>query len=102
MRGTCARFGGLRGAQAASLLSSTVCRARSEKRREGIEVSSGFAAGCRELQAGSLRSPKLALTLFAYAIFATSCTTPKDVQHRVIISVKEQKLALLDREKLVA
>src|SRR5213082_1060564 len=31
-----------------------------------------------------------------------SCTTPKDVQHHVIISVKEQKLALLDRERLVA
>src|SRR5213082_3078396 len=31
-----------------------------------------------------------------------SCTTPKDVQHHVVISVKDQKLALLDREKLVA
>ena len=31
-----------------------------------------------------------------------SCATPKDVQHHVIISVKDQKLALLDREKLVA
>jgi lipoprotein-anchoring transpeptidase ErfK/SrfK len=31
-----------------------------------------------------------------------SCATPKDVQHHVIVSVKDQKLALLDREKLVA
>src|SRR5438552_3329407 len=31
-----------------------------------------------------------------------SCTTPKDVQHHVVISVKDQKLALLDRQKLVA
>ena len=31
-----------------------------------------------------------------------SCATPKDVQHHVVISVKDQKLALLDREKLVA
>ena len=31
-----------------------------------------------------------------------SCTTPKDTQHRVVISVKDQKLALLDHEKLVA
>jgi lipoprotein-anchoring transpeptidase ErfK/SrfK len=31
-----------------------------------------------------------------------SCVTPKDVQHHVIVSVKDQKLALLDREKLVA
>ena len=32
----------------------------------------------------------------------TSCATPKDMQHHVVISVKDQKLALLDREKLVA
>jgi lipoprotein-anchoring transpeptidase ErfK/SrfK len=31
-----------------------------------------------------------------------SCATPKDVQHHVVISVKDQKLALLDRETLVA
>jgi lipoprotein-anchoring transpeptidase ErfK/SrfK len=31
-----------------------------------------------------------------------SCATPKDVQHHVVISVKDQKLALLDHEKLVA
>lgn len=31
-----------------------------------------------------------------------SCATPKDVQHHVVISVKDQKLALLEREKLVA
>lgn len=32
----------------------------------------------------------------------TSCATHKDVQHRVVISVKDQRLALLDRETLVA
>jgi len=31
-----------------------------------------------------------------------SCATPKDIQHHVVISVKDQKLALLDHEKLVA
>ena len=46
----------------------------------------------------SLQFAALALIFFLLA----SCTTPKDVQHHVIISVKEQKLALLDREKLVA
>jgi len=30
------------------------------------------------------------------------CATPKDLQHPVVISVKDQKLALLEREKLVA
>jgi lipoprotein-anchoring transpeptidase ErfK/SrfK len=35
-------------------------------------------------------------------LFFTSCATQKDVQHRVVISVKDQRLALLDRETLVA
>jgi len=98
------RFRGLWGAQAASLLRSTACRAPSEKRSDKSEfpVSSGSAASYRELQAGSLRSPKLAFTLFASALVLASCATPKDVQHHVIISVKDQKLALLDRERLVA
>jgi lipoprotein-anchoring transpeptidase ErfK/SrfK len=39
---------------------------------------------------------------FFSALFLSSCATPKDVQHHVVISVKDQKLALLDREKLVA
>src|SRR5205085_6229602 len=41
-----------------------------------------------------------ALTLLS--ILLACCATPKDLLHHVIISVKEQKLALLDREKLVA
>ena len=41
-----------------------------------------------------------ALALLSF--LSASCATPKDVQHHVIISVKDQKLALLDREKLVA
>ena len=35
-------------------------------------------------------------------LFFTSCATQKDVQHRVVISVKDQRLALLDRETPVA
>jgi len=42
------------------------------------------------------------LACFFTALFLSSCATPKDVQHHVVISVKDQKLALLDREKLVA
>jgi hypothetical protein len=96
-------FRGLWGAQAASLLRSTACRAPSEKRSDKSEfpVSSGFAASYRELQAGSLRSPTIAPALLACALFLASCTTPKDMQHHVIISVKDQKLALLDRDTLV-
>ena len=41
-----------------------------------------------------------ALTLLS--ILLACCATPKDLQHHVIISVKDQKLALLEREKLVA
>src|SRR6476660_10471311 len=49
-------------------------------------------------QCGLLQFAALALLSSLLA----SCATPKDVQHHVIISVKDQKLALLDREKLVA
>jgi lipoprotein-anchoring transpeptidase ErfK/SrfK len=41
-----------------------------------------------------------ALALLSFLL--ASCATPKDMQHHVVISVKDQKLALLDREKLVA
>jgi lipoprotein-anchoring transpeptidase ErfK/SrfK len=51
---------------------------------------------------GTRRSVSLQLTLLALALFLASCATPKDMQHHVIISVKDQKLALLDRERLVA
>ena len=36
------------------------------------------------------------------SLLLASCATPKDVQHHVVISVKDQQLALLDHEKLVA
>jgi lipoprotein-anchoring transpeptidase ErfK/SrfK len=42
------------------------------------------------------------LAYLFFALCLTSCATPKDMQHRVVISVKDQKLALLDRETLVA
>ena len=35
-------------------------------------------------------------------LFFTSCATQKDVQHRVVISVKDQRLAVLDREMPIA
>jgi hypothetical protein len=38
----------------------------------------------------------------AFTVFLTSCATPKDVQHRVVISVKDQKLAVLDRQTPIA
>ncbi|HEY4757067.1 MAG TPA: L,D-transpeptidase [Chthoniobacterales bacterium] len=38
----------------------------------------------------------------ALSVFVASCATQKDVQHHVVISVKDQKLALLDREAVVA
>src|SRR6266566_4187196 len=41
-----------------------------------------------------------ALALLSFLL--ASCATPKDVQHHDVISVKDQKLALLDHEKLVA
>src|SRR5258705_4885217 len=56
----------------------------------------GLMLGTR--QRGFLQFAALALLSFLLA----SCATPKDVQHHVVISVKDQKLALLDHEKLVA
>ena len=50
-------------------------------------------------------APEVAIDLvsrLAFLLFLTSCATHKDVQHRVVISVKDQRLALLDRETLVA
>jgi lipoprotein-anchoring transpeptidase ErfK/SrfK len=44
----------------------------------------------------------LQFSLLALTLFLASCATPKDKQHHVVISVKDQKLALLDRERLVA
>src|SRR5881227_46449 len=75
----------------------------------GSANTGGRRAACLELvewstlmlgrrQRVSLQFAALALIFFLLA----SCTTPKDAKHHVIISVKEQKLALLDREKLVA
>jgi hypothetical protein len=49
--------------------------------------------------------PEVAIRLlgvFAFLLFLTSCATHKDVQHRVVISVKDQKLAVLDREMPIA
>src|SRR5207248_9995722 len=40
-----------------------------------------------------------ALTLLS--ILLACCATPKNLRHHVIISVKDQKLALLDRDTLV-
>jgi len=40
--------------------------------------------------------------LLFLSLFLASCATQKDVQHRVVISVKDQRLALLDRETPVA
>jgi hypothetical protein len=48
------------------------------------------------------RDYSIHLACFFTALFLSSCATPKDVQHHVVISVKDQKLALLDHEKLVA
>jgi len=62
----------------------------------GLRAVGALMLGTR--QRVFLQFAALALLSFLLA----SCATPKDVQHHVVISVKDQKLALLDREKLVA
>jgi lipoprotein-anchoring transpeptidase ErfK/SrfK len=44
----------------------------------------------------------LQFAMSAITLLLASCATHKDVEHRVVISVKDQKLALLDRDTLVA
>jgi lipoprotein-anchoring transpeptidase ErfK/SrfK len=51
---------------------------------------------------GTRQRVSLQFAISALTLFLTSCATQKDVQHRVVISVKDQRLAVLDREKLVA
>ena len=38
----------------------------------------------------------------AFAIVLASCAAPRDVDHHIVVSVHDQKLALLEKEKLVA
>src|SRR5437016_9443202 len=64
-------------------------------------------AGRRAENASAARTAQMfgtrqRVSLLALTLFLASCVTPKDVQHHVIISVKDQKLALLEREKLIA
>jgi lipoprotein-anchoring transpeptidase ErfK/SrfK len=37
-----------------------------------------------------------------FAILLASCAAPRDVDHHIVVSVHDQKLALLEKEKLVA
>jgi lipoprotein-anchoring transpeptidase ErfK/SrfK len=43
-----------------------------------------------------------AILLLAVVTFIASCAAPPDMQHRVVISVREQKLALLEKGNLIA
>jgi lipoprotein-anchoring transpeptidase ErfK/SrfK len=47
------------------------------------------------------RTPGFLFVAAAAAVLA-SCAAPKDVQHHIVISVKDQRMALLDHEMLVA
>src|SRR5205807_10410336 len=62
--------------------------------------------GCRAVGTLMLKTRRSVSLQFAaltlLSILLACCATPKDLQHHVSISVKDQKLALLDRETLVA
>src|SRR5205823_5858898 len=62
-------------------------------------VEAAVSAGSTKLAGGAAAATGAFLFLL---LFLTSCATQRDVQHRVVISVKDQRLALLDRETLVA
>ena len=61
----------------------------------------GRRAGYAQIP-GSRGRLSVQCVLAGLAVFVASCATQKDVQHHVVISVKDQKLALLDREAVVA
>jgi lipoprotein-anchoring transpeptidase ErfK/SrfK len=42
------------------------------------------------------------LLIAAFAMLLASCAAPRDTEHHVVISVHDQKLALLEKEKLIA
>src|ERR1700750_3249775 len=50
----------------------------------------------------SVRESTIRLASLLFMFCLASCATHRDVQHRVVISVKDQRLALLNRETLVA
>jgi L,D-transpeptidase-like protein len=73
-------------------------------REKGVAALAA-ASACSSVRCPPRRAPLphlLAALLVGLAGSLTSCATHKDVQHRVVISVKDQKLAVLDRETLVA
>jgi lipoprotein-anchoring transpeptidase ErfK/SrfK len=65
-------------------------------------ASNGGRRAVGALMLGTRQRVSLQSATLALLSVLASCATPKDMQHHVIISVKDQKLALLDREKLVA
>ena len=44
----------------------------------------------------------LASSIFVVIFFLSSCAAPPDKTHRIVISAKDQKLALLEKDQLVA
>src|SRR5205814_4129155 len=62
-------------------------------------VEAAVSAASTKLAGGTAAATGALLFLL---LFLTSCATQKDVQHRVVISVKDQRLAVLDRETLIA
>ena len=79
--------------------------------REGTRDLAGCRAACRAgarrrligaQKLGTRQRVSLQLAAVSLTIWLSSCATPKDMQHHVVISVKDQKLALLDRDALVA
>jgi L,D-transpeptidase catalytic domain len=80
------------------------------KSRQGLGVRRCCGAFLYLETPRNLKGPSSARTLkrwrallaLSLSSILTSCATHKDVQHRVVISVKDQKLAVLDRETPIA
>jgi hypothetical protein len=64
------------------------------------DIGGRRAVGAQKL--GTRQRVSLQFGTLALLSFLASCAAPRDIQHHIVISVKDQKLALLDREMLVA
>jgi L,D-transpeptidase catalytic domain len=69
--------------------------------RKARHCRSGSDPGARQLLTGSAIRSRHAI-LFAAAILITSCAAPPDIEHHIVVSVREQKLVLLEKGKLIA
>jgi len=59
------------------------------------------APSARKITSSAERPIHLRFVILAFALFLASCAVP-DTQHRIVISARDEKMAVLDKDKLLA